>query len=47
MRFHFCGRREMRGDWQRGERGYFHHGRGGRRMFDQGDLRLVILRLLQ
>ena len=45
------GRRFARGDWQghggrHGERGQFHL-RGGRgRVFDQGDLRFVILRLI-
>lgn len=48
MRLHFHGHRHMRGDWagRHGERGFFHV-RGGRgRVFDQGDLRFVILRLL-
>ena len=42
------GRRHMRGDWagRRGEPG-FRHLRGGRgRVFDQGDLRLVLLSLI-
>jgi len=42
------GRRYARGEWhgRHGERG-FHHLRGGRgRVFDQGDLRFVILRLI-
>jgi DNA-binding PadR family transcriptional regulator len=46
---HFLhGRRHARGEWagRHGERG-FPHMRGGRgRVFDQGDLRLVILRLI-
>src|ERR1700675_2677186 len=46
------GKRHALGEWfggrrgERGERG-FHHLRGGRgRIFDQGDLRFVILRLI-
>jgi DNA-binding PadR family transcriptional regulator len=42
------GRRHARGDWhgRHGERGMFHM-RGGRgRVFDQGDLRFVMLRLI-
>ena len=46
---HHHGKRHARGDWfggRHGERG-FHHLRGGRgRVFDQGDLRFVILRLI-
>ena len=44
----FHGRRQARGDWpgRHGERGAFHL-RGGRgRIFDQGDLRFVMLRLI-
>ena len=48
-KFHFVhGHRHMRGDWagRRGEPG-FRHMRGGRgRVFDQGDLRLVLLALI-
>ena len=45
------GHRHMRGDWagRRGEPGFrhMHGGRGGRgRVFDQGDLRLVLLGLI-
>jgi len=46
---HFFHKRHARGEWLgegRGQRGHFHV-RGGRgRVFDQGDLRLVILRLI-
>jgi DNA-binding PadR family transcriptional regulator len=51
-KFHFGhGHRHMRGDWagRRGEPGFrhMHGGRGGRgRVFDQGDLRLVLLGLI-
>src|SRR5688572_14804908 len=48
-RKHRCMRGPRRGDWD-GPRGYRHWGRGrhggGGRMFDQGDLRLVVLALL-
>ena len=48
-RLHFHGKRQARGEWldgRQGQRGHFHM-RGGRgRVFDQGDLRLVILRLI-
>jgi DNA-binding PadR family transcriptional regulator len=48
-KLHFHGKRQARGEWldnRQGQRGHFHM-RGGRgRVFDQGDLRLVILRLI-
>jgi DNA-binding PadR family transcriptional regulator len=45
---HFQDKRFARADWFGGGSGHRHmsHGGGGRRVFDQGDLRLVILRLI-
>jgi DNA-binding PadR family transcriptional regulator len=46
--FHDHAQRHARGEWPgpRGQRGHFHF-RGGRgRVFDQGDLRFVLLRLI-
>lgn len=44
-----CGRRFARGEWagpRFGGRGGFHELRGGGRVFDQGELRFVILQLI-